>query len=196
MKDNYMIYLVVALVVLVGGFVLFQNMAPQTSDMAIDTTTDMMDDTANLDDEMMGDETMASEERTIVEIAAGDPNFSTLVTAVEAAGLAEALSADGPITVFAPTNDAFAALPAETLEAVLADPMALTDILTYHVVPGNILAEQVVTLDSAEALNGGTLTITTTDDGNVMINDAMVTTADIVASNGVIHVIDTVLLPQ
>ena len=136
----------------------------------------------------------------IVEIAAGDSRFSTLVTAVSAAGLAETLSGPGPFTVFAPTNDAFAKLPAGTLEAVLADPKGLlTDILLYHVVSGDVGSEIVMTLDSATTVGGEKVTIKRVNiDGQlrVYLNDEVqVIITDIVASNGVIHVIDTVLLP-
>ena len=132
--------------------------------------------------------------QTIVDIAAGDENFSTLVTAVTEAGLVETLSGEGPFTVFAPTNDAFAKLPEGTLEMLLADTALLTEVLTYHVVAGQVMAADVVGLDSAKTVEGGTLNINV--DGNtVMVNEATVTATDIEASNGVIHVIDTVIVP-
>ena len=131
---------------------------------------------------------------TIVEIAVADGRFETLVAAVTAADLAETLSGEGPFTVFAPTDDAFAALPAGTVEALLEDIPALTQILLYHVVAGDVRAADVVTLDSAETLQGGSVSITV-EDGAVRINDALVVITDVVASNGVIHVIDAVLLP-
>jgi transforming growth factor-beta-induced protein len=131
----------------------------------------------------------------IVEIAVADGRFTTLVTAVTAAGLAEALQGEGPFTVFAPTDDAFAALPAGTIEALLADIPTLTDILLYHVVSGAVFAADVVTLDSATTLLDEDVTITV-DNGAVFINDAQVIITDIEASNGVIHVIDAVLLPS
>jgi uncharacterized surface protein with fasciclin (FAS1) repeats len=121
--------------------------------------------------------------------------FTTLATAVEAAGLTETLATGGPFTVFAPTNDAFAAIPAATLNALLADSAALTEVLLYHVVSGEVLAETVVTLDSAVTLQGSAVTITVDSTGGVMVNDAEVTTTDVTATNGVIHVIDEVLLP-
>jgi transforming growth factor-beta-induced protein len=135
--------------------------------------------------------------KTIVDIAAGNPDFSTLVTAVKAAGLVETLSGPGPFTVFAPTNEAFAKLPKATLDAVLADKKALTDILTYHVVAGKVLAADVVKLDgkSAKTVNGAEVKIAVSG-GKVTLNgNVNVTATDIIASNGVIHVIDTVLLP-
>lgn len=131
---------------------------------------------------------------TIVDVAASNEAFSTLVTAVKAAGLVETLSSEGPFTVFAPTNDAFAKLPEGTLEALLEDEEKLTAILTYHVVAGKVTSDQVVDLDRATTVNGAELRIRTRD-GTVMINDATVTKADVMADNGVIHVIDTVLLP-
>jgi transforming growth factor-beta-induced protein len=133
---------------------------------------------------------------TIVDIAAGNPDFSTLVAAVLAADLAEALSGEGPFTVFAPTNEAFAKLPAGTLESLLLpeNKQALTDILLYHVVSGSVLAADVVNLSEAETLLGKNVNIKV-DMGNVMINEATVVATDIIADNGVIHVIDSVILP-
>ena len=131
---------------------------------------------------------------TIVDIAVADGRFETLVAAVTAADLAETLSGEGPFTVFAPTDDAFAALPEGTVEALLEDIPTLTQILLYHVVAGDVRAADVVTLESAETLQGGSVSITV-EDGAVRINDALVVIADVVASNGVIHVIDAVLLP-
>lgn len=133
-------------------------------------------------------------QQNIVEIAAGAGNFNTLVTAVQAAGLVDVLSGEGPFTVFAPTDEAFARIPAADLEAILADREKLTAILTYHVVPGRVLAADVVGLDSAATVNGKAVTISV-DEGGVRIDGARVTATDIIASNGVIHVIDTVILP-
>nr|MDJ0842094.1 fasciclin domain-containing protein [Acidobacteriota bacterium] len=134
------------------------------------------------------------EPQDIVDTAIAAGSFNTLVAAVQAAGLEDALRGDGPLTVFAPTDDAFAALPEGTLEALLADPDALAEVLLYHVVAGQVLAADVVNLTSATTLQGDDVTITVTDDG-VMINDSNVVTTDVLASNGVIHVIDAVLLP-
>lgn len=135
----------------------------------------------------------------IVEIAASDPNFSTLVAAVSAAGLVDTLSGPGPFTVFAPTNAAFNALPAGTVDSLLLPENrdTLVSILTYHVVPGAVTSDQLIgqRLDVA-TVQGGTVRIDATSKlGTVRVNDATVTTADIIASNGVIHVIDKVLLP-
>jgi uncharacterized surface protein with fasciclin (FAS1) repeats len=130
----------------------------------------------------------------IVEVATSAGTFNTLLAAAKAAGLAETLAGPGPFTVFAPTDEAFAALPAGTVEALLKDPARLKAILLYHVVSGTVMAKDVAALTSAKTLEGGTLTINTTR--GVMINDATVTKADVIASNGVIHVIDKVLLPK
>ncbi len=134
---------------------------------------------------------------TIVEIAVADGRFNTLVAAVTAAELVDTLNGEGPFTVFAPTDDAFAALPAGTLDSLLLpeNKQALTDILLYHVVSGSVMASDVVGLSSAPTVLGKDITITVKD-GNVFLNDTtQVIITDIEASNGVIHVIDAVLLP-
>lgn len=133
-------------------------------------------------------------QQTIVDIAIANGNFTTLVKAVQAAGLVETLSGKGPFTVFAPTDAAFAKLPAGTVEALLKDKAKLTSILTYHVVSGKVMTEDVVKLTSAKTLNGQSVAIDSKS--GVKVNDATVVTADVDASNGVIHVIDTVLLPK
>ena len=134
--------------------------------------------------------------KNIVEVAVEAGSFTTLVAAVKAAGLAETLQGTGPFTVFAPTDAAFAKLPAGTVEALLADKEKLTSILTYHVVSGKVLAGDIVKANGATptTVNGLPLDIVVRD-GKVLVNGAQVATADIVASNGVIHVIDSVLLP-
>ena len=133
----------------------------------------------------------------IVDTAASNSDFSTLVAAVKAADLVDALKADGPLTVFAPTKDAFAKLPAGTVESLLLpeNKAKLVQILTYHVVAGEVMAADVVMIDSAETLEGSSITITVSDDG-VKVDDANVITTDIKTSNGVIHVIDTVIMPK
>ena len=131
----------------------------------------------------------------IVETAMAAGSFNTLVTAVQAAGLVETLSGEGPFTVFAPTDEAFAQIPADQLSALLADKEALTAVLTYHVVAGKVMAEDVVKLSSATTVNGQDVDIKVWD-GAVMIDDAQVTTADIDTTNGVIHVINKVILPK
>jgi|YNPBryunderm2012_1023409.scaffolds.fasta_scaffold86026_1 uncharacterized surface protein with fasciclin (FAS1) repeats len=130
----------------------------------------------------------------IVEVAVGAGSFTTLATALQAAGLVDALKGEGPFTVFAPTDDAFAKLPAGTLEALLKDIPKLKSILLYHVVPGKVTAKQVTSLNKATTLQGSDVKISSGRSG-VMINNARVVTTDIMASNGVIHVIDTVILP-
>ena len=134
--------------------------------------------------------------QTIVDIAVADGRFTTLVAAVQAAGLVDTLAGEGPFTVFAPTDDAFAKLPAGTLEELLKpeNKQQLTDILLYHVVAGKVMAADVVNLSEAETALGEKVTIKV-EDGKVFINDAQVIITDIEASNGVIHVIDTVILP-
>ena len=133
------------------------------------------------------------DKQAIVPLAE-EAGFTTLVAAVKAAGLEGALNGEGPYTVFAPTDEAFAKLPAGTVEALLEQPEKLKAILLYHVVSGSVMAADVVKLDKAETLNGMTVAIRA-DDG-VMVNDANVIKTDIGASNGVVHVIDTVLIPQ
>lgn len=134
------------------------------------------------------------EEKNIVETAIAAGQFDTLVTAVQAAGLVETLSGDGPFTVFAPTDEAFAKIPSADLNALLADKDALTSVLTYHVVAGKVMAADVVNLSEAETVQGSTVDISV-DGGNVMIDGAKVVTTDIETSNGVIHVIDSVIMP-
>ena len=133
--------------------------------------------------------------KDIVETAVAAENFTTLVAAVKAAGLVDALKGEGPFTVFAPTDEAFAKLPEGTVESLLKDKDKLTAILTYHVVPGKVMAADVVKLDKAETLQGQNVSISVKDD-KVMIDNATVVTADIMTSNGVIHVIDEVILPD
>jgi uncharacterized surface protein with fasciclin (FAS1) repeats len=150
-------------------------------------------------EETEGSEEAASEPGTIVDVAVAAGDFTTLVAAVEAAGLVETLSGEGPFTVFAPTDEAFAAALEAlglTAEELLADTDTLTAILTYHVVAGEVPSSDVVTLDGedVETVNGATVAISV-DGENVMVNDANVVAVDVEASNGVIHVIDAVLVP-
>ncbi len=134
---------------------------------------------------------------TIVEVAAANADFETLVAAVKAAGLVETLSGTGPFTVFAPTDAAFAKLPAGTVENLLKpeNKDQLVALLTFHVVAGKVLAADVVTLDNATTVNGAVADITVKG-STVMVENATVTATDIAASNGVIHVIDTVIMPK
>jgi len=136
------------------------------------------------------------EAKSIVDIAVEDGRFTTLVAAVQAAGLADTLSGEGQFTVFAPTDDAFAALPEGTVESLLADPEgALKDILLYHVAEGAVPAVTLITLESATTLQGEPVAIKVVDGGVVLNNSAKVIITDIEASNGIIHVIDAVILP-
>ena len=131
--------------------------------------------------------------KNIVEIAAASNQFNTLVAAVKAAGLADTLQGPGPFTVFAPTDEAFAKLPAGTVEGLLKDLPKLKGILTYHVVPGKVMAKNVSGVKSAKTVQGSDVRVDASH--GVTINNSHVTQADIEASNGVIHVIDTVLMP-
>ena len=136
----------------------------------------------------------AMADKDIVDTAIGAGSFKTLVAAVQAAGLVDALKGAGPFTVFAPTDEAFAALPAGTVEGLLKEPEKLKAILLYHVVEGKVMAADAAKLTEAKTLNGASIRISVKD-GKVMINDAQVVTADIAASNGVIHVINKIILP-
>ena len=145
---------------------------------------------------LLGSRSMAGEKATkdIVDTAVGAGKFKTLVAALKAAGLVDTLKGEGPFTVFAPTDEAFAKLPKGTVEKLLKNKKALTEILTYHVVPGKVTAAEVIKVKSAKTVQGMDVMVKTKGKG-VMINNARVVAADIMASNGVIHVIDTVLLP-
>jgi len=134
---------------------------------------------------MMGD---------IVDTAVAAGNFNTLVAAVEAAGLVDTLKSAGPFTVFAPSDEAFSKLPAGTVEGLLKDIPKLKNILTYHVISGKVMSTDVVNLKSAKTVQGQEIKIDTAN--GVKVNDAMVVKADIVTDNGVIHVIDKVLIPE
>ncbi|HXV82544.1 MAG TPA: fasciclin domain-containing protein [Candidatus Binatia bacterium] len=135
-------------------------------------------------------------DKDIVEIAVSAGSFDTLVAAVEAAGLVDTLKGEGPLTVFAPTDEAFAKLPEGTVENLLKpeNKDKLTAILTYHVVPGRVTASEVVNLSSAPSVNGREIRISA-QNGQVMVDNARVVQTDIMATNGVIHVIDSVIIP-
>ena len=135
----------------------------------------------------------SSAKADIVDTAVAAGNFQTLVTAIQAAGLVDTLKSEGPFTVFAPTDEAFAKIPASDLKALLADKEALTRVLTYHVIPGKLMAADVVKVRSAKTVEGDSVTIDASM--GVKVDNAEVIQTDIVASNGVIHVIDTVILP-
>lgn len=177
----------------VAALLFLAGCATDADETATETTAA---ETSTMTEEPMeeeGDEAM-DEPGTIVDVAAANPDFETLVAAVTAADLGETLSGEGPFTVFAPTDDAFDALPEGLLDALLLPENvdALTSILTYHVLPAEVMAAD-VSAGEVTTVEGSTIAITT-DDG-VMVNDATVVATDVEASNGVIHVIDTVIVP-
>jgi uncharacterized surface protein with fasciclin (FAS1) repeats len=136
---------------------------------------------------------LAVQAKDIVDTAVAAGNFKTLATALQAAGLIDTLKGKGPFTVFAPTDEAFAKVPKDQLDALLKDKAALTKVLTYHVVPGKVMAKD-VKAGKVKTVQGSELTVATA--GGVMVDGAKVTATDIVADNGVIHVIDSVVLPK
>jgi uncharacterized surface protein with fasciclin (FAS1) repeats len=136
---------------------------------------------------------LAVQAKDIVDTAIAAGNFKTLATALQAAGLVDTLKGKGPFTVFAPTDEAFAKVPKDQLDALLKDKAALTKVLTYHVVPGKVMAKD-VKAGKVKTVQGSELTVSTA--GGVMVDGAKVTATDIVADNGVIHVIDSVVLPK
>ena len=136
---------------------------------------------------------LSAQAKDIVDTAVGAGNFKTLAAALTAAGLVDTLKGPGPFTVFAPTDEAFAKIPKAQLDALLADKAKLTSVLTYHVVPGKVMAKD-VKAGTVKTVQGSELTVGTT--GGVMVDGAKVTATDIVADNGVIHVIDSVMLPK
>ena len=138
---------------------------------------------------------LAAEPKDIVDTAVSAGKFNTLVKAIGVAGLADTLKGKGPFTVFAPDDDAFAKVPSDALNALLADKEKLKKVLTFHVVSGDLLAKKVATLKQVKTLEGDTLAIKK-EDGKVKIGQATITGTDVKCSNGVIHVIDTVLMPQ
>ena len=177
----------------VAALLFLAGCATDADETATETTAA---ETSTMTEEAMedeGDEAM-DEPGTIVDVAAANPDFETLVAAVTAADLGETLSGEGPFTVFAPTDDAFDALPEGLLDALLLPENVdtLTSILTYHVLPAEVMAAD-VSAGEVATVEGSTIAITT-DDG-VMVNDATVVATDVEASNGVIHVIDTVIVP-
>jgi uncharacterized surface protein with fasciclin (FAS1) repeats len=192
MNKNNILIIGLVLLLVVGGllFVTAGNRPGMNEEEQV-MVNESMDQ--NIQEE--GSQMDVEEQNTIVDIAVGNPDFSTLVTALQEAGLVEVLAGEGPFTVFAPTNEAFAKIPEETLNEILADKEQLTQILTYHVVAGKVMAEDVVSLSSATTVQGGDLAIEVMGN-SVMVNNANVIQTDIEASNGVIHVIDTVLIPQ
>jgi transforming growth factor-beta-induced protein len=169
----------IALAALLGLAIVSVNLVAKADDYAKNTQTTMT----------------KPQMKDIVETAVSAGSFNTLVAAIKAAGLVETLKGKGPFTVFAPTDSAFAKLPPGTVESLLKNKVKLASILTYHVVSGKVMATDVVKLTSAKTVNGQTLTIKT-DKTGAMIDNAKVVMTDIGCSNGVIHVIDTVLMPK
>lgn len=171
--------------------------ACNTTDTAETTEPDTTVEPAEMEEDTPMDETAMMDEETIVAVATESESFTTLAQAIEAAGLADTLAADGPFTVFAPTDEAFAALPEGTLDSLLLpeNQETLTQILTYHVIPAEVMAAD-VTAGAVDTVAGTPLEIMVDDaTGDVMVNGANVIQTDISASNGVIHAIDEVLLP-
>jgi len=189
---------VVASLIIAGGFGVFAL----TRDSADETSNSSETSQTTSESTVEPAETTVVEQPSVVGLAQASPNLSTLVTAVVAADLATTLSGEGPFTVFAPTNAAFAALPAGTLDTLLLpeNKATLSGILTYHVVPGKVMSSDLKNGQVITTVNGATLTVEIMD-GKVMLvdakgNKATVTTADVEASNGVVHIIDSVVLPQ
>jgi uncharacterized surface protein with fasciclin (FAS1) repeats len=185
MKKALMAGVVVAALTLTGCAQAEEPAVEETEEVAVEETTP----------EPMEEEMVEEGPGTIVDVAVGAGTFTTLVAAVQAAGLVETLSGEGPFTVFAPTDEAFAALPEGVLDALLLEENKelLARILTYHVVSGAVFSADVTTGDVA-SVEGSTIAVEATDAG-VTVNGANVTAVDIEASNGVIHVIDQVILP-
>ncbi len=185
-KSTNMFVALAAVVILVGGGIWFFASRGNDNDSTKQAETSQSD---------TNNPSEAAPTQNIVEIASANSDFSTLVDLVKTAGLVDTLSGTGPFTVFAPTNEAFAKLPAETVADLKANPDKLKNILTYHVVSGAVDAKQVTGLESAKSVQGQNITISVMD-GKVMLNGtSTVTKTDIKATNGIIHVIDTVILP-
>lgn len=189
-KTAGVVVAVLAIAIIVAGAVWFVNRDSESSSSSSEDTS------------QMGEQSTTTEQKDIVETASATPELSTLVTAVEAAGLVETLQGDGPFTVLAPTNDAFAKLPEGTLDSLLKpeNKDQLTSVLTYHVISGDITSNQLSNGQVVPTVQGQNLTVEIKD-GKVYFVDtnggkAMVTTADVDTSNGTVHIIDSVLLPQ
>jgi len=189
--------LIVGIIVVIGigGFILLQPTAEPVEDTVV--VDDVQVETEPVANDIAADTQAPPVSSDIVETAVATPELSTLVTAVTQAELVETLQSDGPFTVFAPTNEAFAALPTETLETLLLPENIedLQSVLTYHVVPGAITSDQLTDGMQVVTVNGETITIGVTADGVSINGSANVAIADIETSNGIVHVIDSVLLP-
>ena len=177
---------------LVGAMALVGAACGGNDDAASDEPAAAQEATTTMEEETMTDTT--TEQMDIVQTAVSAGDFDTLVALVQEAGLADDLSGPGPLTVFAPTDEAFAAVPEETLAELQNDPEALRRVLLYHVVDGDVTSDQVAGLESAATLAGPEIGFRM-DGDSVFANDAQITQVDVLASNGVIHVVDAVLLP-
>lgn len=191
---------IIVVLIIIAAVVMIQNQSSnqQTADLNSSNQDQIIEDQVTNSDQqdMMKDNPMADQaEKNIVQTAIDAGSFSSLVTAVQKAELVETLSGEGPFTVFAPTDDAFAKLPDGTLETLLNDKEKLSKILTYHVVSGKIMSSDLTDGMIAATVQGQEIKFSIDDQG-VKVNDAMVIQPDIEASNGVIHVIDTVILPK
>lgn len=196
MKNTYIILAIAGVILLAGlfyGLTQFGGNGEDTNTTDVSTTTPTSEQVVTSDNAMPTEE-LTVPGKNIVQVATDAGNFSTLLAAVQAAGLVETLSS-GEYTIFAPTDEAFAKLPEGTLAGLLEDKEALTKILTYHVISGKVLSNDVVNLTTAQTVLGQNLSIKS-DEMGVTINNSKVTSTDIEASNGVIHVIDTVLMPE
>lgn len=196
MKNTYIILAIAGIVVtaiLLYGFTKFGGNSGDANTTEVSTTTPTSDQVVITDNEKSAEESIVSE-KNIVELASEAGNFSTLIAAIEAAGLVETLSS-GEYTVLAPTDEAFAKLPEGTLNALLEDKERLTRILKYHLISGKVLSSEVAKLSTSQTVLGQNVNIKN-DDGVITINDSSVIGADLQAKNGLIHVIDTVLIPE
>lgn len=193
--NKMMLIIVIVAVVLIGGFLFINSMNKDGGMMGMNDKTSMMAD-ENSEGVMVGG-AMMTPDKDIVDNAVNSDDHTTLVAAVQAAGLVDTLKGAGPFTVFAPTNAAFDKLPAGTVDTLLLpeNKDQLTGVLTYHVIPGAYRASDLTDGMTLETVNGQTVTFTERD-GQWYINDAAITIADVISSNGVTHVVDTVLLPQ
>lgn len=194
-----MMIALIAIVVVVGGALAFNSMNKGAMDTkeTTETTQGMQTPTDSMQNGVMVGGAMMTPDKDIVDNAVGSKDHTTLVAAVTAAGLGATLKGPGPFTVFAPTNEAFAKLPAGTVDTLVMpeNKAKLTGILTYHVVAGAMRAADLTDGKVLTTVNGQTLTVRVMD-GKVMINDSVVQIADVISSNGVTHVIDTVLMPK
>jgi len=194
-NNSTLTFIIIALVVIAGGVFIYNGTRNESMTAGTTNSTKPIEN-GTQDGVMVGGALMVNS-KYIVDNAVGADNLTTLVAAVQAAGLVETLKSSGPFTVFAPTNDAFAKLPAGTVDTLVKpeNKDQLTSILTYHVVAGSVKASDLRDGMVVKTVNGQDLTVTIKD-GKVMINDATVIIADIMTSNGVIHAVDSVLLPK